>query len=51
MTSPFVMVQTPDNQLVSCIVEEDEITFKEDMNDQLINYTLNVRISYNDTRF
>ena len=51
MTSPFVMVQTPDNQLISCIVEEDEITFKEDMNDQLINYTLNVRISYNDTRF
>jgi hypothetical protein len=51
MTSPFVMLQTPNNELISCIVEEDEITFKENMNDQLINYTLNVRISYNENRF
>jgi hypothetical protein len=51
MTSPFVMVQTPDDQLISCTIEENEITFKENMNEQLINYIFNVRISYNETRF
>jgi hypothetical protein len=51
MTSPYVMVQTPDNELIGCIIEENNIAFKEDINEQLINYTLNVRISYNQNRF
>jgi len=50
MTSPYVMVQTPENYLISCVIEENNIRFKEDMNDQLINYTFNIRISYNETR-
>lgn len=51
MTSPFVMVQTPDHKLISVIVEQDNITFREGSNEQLIQYTFNVRLSYNETRF
>lgn len=51
MTSPYVMVQTPDNELIGCTIEENNIAFKETSNEQLINYTFNVRISYNENRF
>lgn len=50
MESSSVYVQKPDNTLVACIIEENQIELKKEMNDQIFNYTFNVRLSNNDIR-
>lgn len=51
MESASVYIQLPDGTLIGCIIEETEMESKKGVNDQVINYTLNVRLSNNEFRF
>jgi len=50
MKSSSVYVQTPDNDLIACMIEENTIQLKNSLNDQIFNYTFNIRLSGNDIR-
>jgi hypothetical protein len=50
MKSSSVYVQTPDNVLIACMIEENQIQLKKSINDQIFNYTFNIRLSGNDIR-
>ena len=51
MESASVYLQLPDNTLIGCIIEENQIESKKLINDDLIQYTFNVRLANNEYRF
>jgi len=51
LESTSVYLQTPEGDLVGCIVEQNALELKKNNNDMIYNYTFNVRISYNEVRF
>jgi hypothetical protein len=51
MESASVYIQQPDGTLIGCIIEENEFESKKSINDQMINYTLSVKLSSNEFRF
>lgn len=51
MQSPTVYLQTPDNRLFNCHLEESKVELFKNINEQLFSYTFNVRTSNNEFRF
>lgn len=51
MESASVYLQLPDGTLLGCIIEENQIESKKLINDDVIQYTFNVRLSNNEYRF
>jgi hypothetical protein len=51
MQSPAVYLQTPDNRLFSCHLDESKVELFKNINEQLFSYTFNVRTSNNEFRF
>lgn len=51
MQSTSVFIQTPDNVLIGCLIEENQIELRKQNSDKIFNYTFNVRISNNEYRF
>ena len=51
MQSTDVYIQTPDNRLFPCMLNETELEIFKNINEQLFSYTFNVRIGYNEFRF
>jgi hypothetical protein len=51
MESASVYLQLPDGKLIGCIIEENQIESKKLINDDLIQYTFNVRLANNEYRF
>ena len=51
MQSPSVYIQTPDNRLFNCHLEESKVELFKNINEQLFSYTFNVRTSNNEFRF
>ena len=49
--STSVYLQTPEGDLVGCIVEQNALELKKNNVEMVYNYTFNVRISYNEVRF
>jgi hypothetical protein len=49
--SPSVYIQTPQNRIYSCHLDAPKVELYKEINDQLFNYTFNVRLSNNETRF
>ena len=51
MQSPSVYIQTPDNRLFQCHLNETSVEIYKNINEQLFSYTFNVRVSNNEYRF
>ena len=51
MQSTDVYIQTPDNRLFPCMLNETDLEIFKNINEQLFSYTFNVRIGYNEFRF
>jgi hypothetical protein len=51
MQSPSVYLQTPDNRLFNCHLDETKVELYKNINEQLFSYTFNVRTSNNEFRF
>lgn len=51
MQSPSVYLQTPDNRLFNCHLDESKVELFKNINEQLFSYTFNVRTSNNEFRF
>lgn len=51
MQSPSVYLQTPDNRLFNCHLDESKVELFKNINEQLFSYTFNVRVSNNEFRF
>lgn len=51
MQSPSVYLQTPDNRLFNCHLDEPKVELYKNINEQLFSYTFNVRVSNNEFRF
>ena len=51
MQSPSVYLQTPDNRLFNCHLDESKVEIFKNINEQLFSYTFNVRTSNNEFRF
>lgn len=51
MQSTDVYIQTPDNRVFPCMLNETELEIFKNINEQLFSYTFNVRIGYNEFRF
>ena len=51
MQSTDVYLQTPDNRLFPCMLNETDLEIFKNINEQLFSYTFNVRIGYNEFRF
>jgi len=51
MQSPSVYLQTPDNRLFNCHLDESKVEIFKNINEQLFSYTFNVRVSNNEFRF
>jgi hypothetical protein len=51
MQSPSVYLQTPDNRLFNCHLDEPKVELFKNINEQLFSYTFNVRTSNNEFRF
>ena len=51
MQSPSVYLQTPDNRLFNCHLDEPKVELYKNINEQLFSYTFNVRTSNNEFRF
>ena len=51
MQSPSVYLQTPDNRLFSCHLDQPKVELFKNINEQLFSYTFNVRTSNNEFRF
>jgi len=51
MQSPSVYIQTPNNELYSCHIDQDKLEIYKNINEQLFSYTFNVRTSNNEFRF
>ena len=49
--SPSVYIQTPNNELYSCHIDQDKLEIYKNINEQLFSYTFNVRVSNNEFRF
>lgn len=49
--SPSVYIQTPDNRLFSCHLDQPKTEIYKNINEQLFSYTFNVRVSNNEFRF
>ena len=51
MQSPSVYLQTPDNRLFNCHLDQPKVELYKNINEQLFSYTFNVRVSNNEFRF
>jgi hypothetical protein len=51
MQSPSVYIQTPDNRLFNCHLDQPKVELFKNINEQLFSYTFNVRVSNNEFRF
>jgi hypothetical protein len=51
MQSPSVYLQTPDNRLFNCHLDQPKVELFKNINEQLFSYTFNVRTSNNEFRF
>ena len=51
MQSPSVYLQTPDNRLFNCHLDQPKVELYKQINEQLFSYTFNVRTSNNEFRF
>jgi hypothetical protein len=51
MQSPSVYLQTPDNRLFQCHLNETQLEIFKNINEQLFSYTFNIRVSSNEYRF
>ena len=51
MQSPSVYMQTPDNRLFNCHLDQPKVELFKNINEQLFSYTFNVRLSNNEFRF
>ena len=51
MQSTDVYLQTPDNRLFACQMNDTKVELYKEINEQLFSYTFNVRIAYNEVRF
>lgn len=51
MQSPSVYLQTPDNRLFNCHLDQPKVELFKNINEQLFSYTFNVRVSNNEFRF
>ncbi len=51
MQSPSVYIQTPDNRLFNCHLDQPKVELFKNINEQLFSYTFNVRLSNNEFRF
>lgn len=51
MQSPSVYLQTPDNRLFNCHLDETKVELYKNINEMLFSYTFNVRTSNNEFRF
>lgn len=49
--SPSVYMQTPDNRLIGCILDEKKLEIYKQINEDLFNYSFNVILSSNEFRF
>ena len=49
--SPSVYIQTPDNRLFNCHLDQPKTEIYKNINEQLFSYTFNVRVSNNEFRF
>ena len=49
--SPSVYIQTPDNRLFQCHIDQKQVELYKEINEQLFSYTFNVRVSNNEYRF
>jgi hypothetical protein len=50
MQSASVYLQTPDNILIACTIDNKEITFGKDENDQIYQYSIDIITSNNEIR-
>lgn len=51
MQSPSVYLQTPDNRLFNCHLDQPKVELFKNINEQLFSYTFTVRTSNNEFRF
>ena len=51
MQSPSVYIQTPDNRLFNCHLDQPKVELYKNINEQLFSYTFTVRTSNNEFRF
>lgn len=51
MQSTEVLIQTPDNRLFPCMINDKSVELYKNINEQLFSYTFNVTIGYNEYRF
>lgn len=49
--SPSTYIQTPDNRIFSCTLNENKVELYKQQNDPLYNYSFNVRYGFNEFRF
>jgi hypothetical protein len=50
MQSAKVYIQTPDNKIMACVIDDKNITFGKDINDQIYQYKFEVTFSNNNIR-
>jgi hypothetical protein len=51
MQSTEVYIQTPDNRLYPCMLNDTSVELFKEINEQIFSYTFNVRVAYNEFRF
>jgi hypothetical protein len=51
LQSPSVYIQTPENKIYSCHLDQPKIEVYKNINEQLFSYSFNVRLSNNEYRF
>ena len=51
MQSTDVYLQTPDNRLYPCMINDTSVELFKEINEQIFSYTFNLRVAFNEFRF